>query len=535
MGVIPLSVGTGLLPDGTQNGGARFMIEQALSAGGFGITYKCRDLQFEDLCVVKELALGEIVGRDTTSGTLVPISGRERDVAYWVDKVVREARLLNRIRHEGVVTVRAAWAERGTAFYAMDFVEGEELIARPRAGWDWAVWSSVITKLYDALDAIHATGLVHSDIKPSNILVRPTGQPVLIDFGTARTSEDLRKTHLTSVAFTPGYAAPELEIKERAGEVGAWSDLYSMGMTVMGLFITHPGLDGHPVEARMRETLLRHAASADLYGKDLERSLVAAGVPHAWASALIACVAVEPKQRPQSVAALRALVGDGGVVRTATSSSPYSSVDSSAVATNEPAYDPFIRGPLSAEVGPEFAPEFAPESASAPSFDRPAPQPLIPSIQALTPEEREVYLASSATVGRRLLAGGLDLLLVGACAAIYASDAPDAASMGSMLLFGLLVMNGVTLARSAQTLGQLFVGLVLLRVDDGSRAGTFLSIARAVFPFCILWLPYYAGLVLLAASLLPLLRRPGLSLIDDAVGTLVADQRRAKLQLALGG
>ena len=133
-------------------------------------------------------------------------------------------------------------------------------------------------------------------------------------------------------------------------------------------------------------------------------------------------------------------------------------------------------------------------------------------------------------MGRRLLAGGLDLLLVGACAAIYASDAPDAASMGSMLLFGLLVMNGVTLARSAQTLGQLFVGLVLLRVDDGSRAGTFLSIARAVFPFCILWLPYYAGLVLLAASLLPLLRRPGLSLIDDAVGTLVADQRRAKLR-----
>ena len=57
MGVIPLSVGTGLLPDGTQNGGARFMVEQALSAGGFGITYKCRDLQFEDLCVVKELAL----------------------------------------------------------------------------------------------------------------------------------------------------------------------------------------------------------------------------------------------------------------------------------------------------------------------------------------------------------------------------------------------------------------------------------------------------------------------------------------------
>jgi hypothetical protein len=205
-------------------------------------------------------------------------------------------------------------------------------------------------------------------------------------------------------------------------------------------------------------------------------------------------------------------------------------VGSAAVATSEPTYDPFIRGPLSAEVGPEFVPE----SAAAPSFERAATQPLIPSIQELTPEEREVYLTSSATVGRRLLAGGVDLLLVGACAAIYGSDAPDAGSMGSMLLFCLLVVNGMTLARSAQTVGQLFLGLVLLRVDDGSRAGTFRSIVRAALPFFILWLPYYAGLVLLVASLLPLLWRPGLSLIDDAMGTLVADQRRAKLNLALG-
>jgi serine/threonine protein kinase/uncharacterized RDD family membrane protein YckC len=302
MAVIPLNAGAKLLPDGTQATGARFSVERVLSAGGFGITYLARDEQFDDTCVVKELAMGELVGRDTTGGTLQPLPGRQADVAYWVDKVVREARLLNRVRHEAVVTVRAAWQERGTAYYAMDHIDGMEFPSRQTEGWTWNHCEPLFRRMLEGLQAIHAAGLVHSDIKPSNILVKRNGQPVFIDFGTARTGEEMGKTKLTTVAFTPGYAPPELESKDRGKEVGPWSDLYSLAMVFIGMFVTHPGLEGNPLESRMRETLARHAVGADPYNAGLRATMVSNGMSPPWADLLMACISVEPAGRPQSVA-----------------------------------------------------------------------------------------------------------------------------------------------------------------------------------------------------------------------------------------
>ena len=303
MAVIPLAAGTGLLPDVTVPTGSRFEVARTLSAGGFGIAYLAHDRQFDDLCVVKELALTEIVARDTTAGTLVPLPGRTADVAYWVEKVVREARLLNRIRHEAIVTVRAVWQERGTAYYAMDHIDGVEFPAKPGAGWDWKTCEPVFRKMLEGLEAIHASGLVHSDIKPSNILISRSGQPVFIDFGTARTGEEMGKTKLTTVAFTPGYAPPELESRDRGKEVGPWSDLYSLAMVFIGLFAIHPGLEGSPLESRMRETLARHSAGADPYNEALKSQLRAAGMPHVWVEMVMDCVALDPSRRPRSVAA----------------------------------------------------------------------------------------------------------------------------------------------------------------------------------------------------------------------------------------
>jgi serine/threonine protein kinase len=272
-----------------------------LSAGGFGITYLAQDFQFDDTCVVKELAMGEIAGRDTMTGALEPLPGREQDVAYWVDKVVREARLLNRIRHEAVVSVRAVWQERGTAYYAMDHIDGVEFPSGREEGWTWAHCEPLFCRMLEGLRAIHAAGLVHSDIKPSNILVKRDGQPVFIDFGTARTGEEMGKTRLTTVAFTPGYAPPELESKDRGKEVGPWSDLYSLAMVFIGLFATHPGLEGSPLESRMRETLARHSAGADPYNEGVRATMVSNGMSKLWADLLMACISVDPAGRPQSV------------------------------------------------------------------------------------------------------------------------------------------------------------------------------------------------------------------------------------------
>ena len=378
MAVIPIQPGTRLLPDATQPSGARFIIDKTLSAGGFGITYLASDAQFEDRCVIKELALGELMGRDTERGTLVAVNGREGDVDYWVEKVVREARLLNRVRHEGVITVRAAWKERGTAYYAMDFIEGEEVLTEPRAGWDWPAWRPVVERMYAALGAIHAQGLIHSDIKPSNILVRPTGYPVFIDFGTARTSEDLRKTRLTTVAFTPGYAPVELESRDKAGDVGPWSDLYSLAMTVIGLFVVHPGLDGGPMEARMRDAIAQHAPASDPYIAGFADKLVAAGVPRGWAEMLVASVQPDHRNRPRSVEDALELAQRGSAT-----ASPQSTpaADSASVAAT-----PKVEPTPTAEVAPVAATskvEAAPILAAAQAAPLPVSAPTAKSTSNL--------------------------------------------------------------------------------------------------------------------------------------------------------
>jgi hypothetical protein len=199
-----------------------------------------------------------------------------------------------------VVPIRATWRENGTAYFAMDFIDGIELPAEPTAGAGWATWETVARKFLTALGAIHAAGLVHGDIKPANILVDRAGNPVIIDFGTARSAEDAKKTKLTTLAMTPGYCPPELAVRDRAKEMGPWSDLYSWALTVMGLVIRHGGIDGAPLDTSARTALAKHGHSDAGIGAETAGALRAAGVPESWVQALMACVALEPSARPQS-------------------------------------------------------------------------------------------------------------------------------------------------------------------------------------------------------------------------------------------
>jgi len=298
MPIAPLSSGLQLHADATSPGVGRFVIERPLSAGGFAITYLARDQQFDDRCVIKELAIDQLMVRSGTN--MVPLPDREDDVAIWVQKVQKEAQVLHRLRTSGVVPIRATWRENGTAYFAMDFIDGIELPAEPTAGAGWATWETVARKFLTALGAIHAAGLVHGDIKPANVLVDRAGNPVIIDFGTARSAEDAKKTKLTTLAMTPGYCPPELAVRDRAKEMGPWSDLYSWALTVMGLVIRHGGIDGAPLDTSARTALAKHGHSDAGIGGETAVALRAAGVPESWVQALMACVALEPSARPKS-------------------------------------------------------------------------------------------------------------------------------------------------------------------------------------------------------------------------------------------
>jgi hypothetical protein len=270
------------------------------------------------------------------------------------------------------------------------------VLTEPRAGWDWNAWRPVVERMYAALGAIHAQGLIHSDIKPSNILVRPTGYPVFIDFGTARTSEDLRKTRLTTVAFTPGYAPVELESRDKAGDVGPWSDLYSLAMTVMGLFVVHPGLDGGPMEARMRDAIAQHAPASDPYIAGFADKLVAAGVPRGWAEMLVASVQPDYRNRPKSVEDALAMAKEA-----VAAAAPVQSVPVPEVA-------PVVATPMVEAAAAEIAPVVATpqvEAAPAPATAQAAPLAVSAPTAKSTSSRNVLIFILLVAIGMALLFG----------------------------------------------------------------------------------------------------------------------------------
>ena len=293
-----------LHPDATSPGGCRFILERQLSAGGFAITYLARDQQFRDRCVIKELAIDQLMSRSGLA--MLPLPGRADEVASWLDKAQEEAVTLHRLRNAGVVPVRATWRENGTAYFAMDFIDGIELPAQPMQGVTWSTWEPVARKLLTALGAIHEAGLIHGDIKPENVLVTREGRPIVIDFGTARTSGEARTSRLATAAMTPGYCPPELAVRNRADELGPWSDLYSWAITVMGLAVRHQGVDGRPLDANARVALALHGIADGGLGASTAGALREAGLSSEWVAALMSCVALDPKKRPASVEALLA-------------------------------------------------------------------------------------------------------------------------------------------------------------------------------------------------------------------------------------
>jgi len=196
----------------------RFEIRCRLGLGGFGAVY-----QAYDPVLAREVALK------------VPHPGRfenDEDKA----RVLREAKASARLHHPHIVPVYDAGGDGQSFYIASAFVEGETLehkaTQQPLPYRDIA---RIVMKLADALEHAHSLGIVHRDVKPSNIMLDQRGEPMLMDFGTARMAEsDSMLTHDGTVLGTPAYMAPE-QAKGRQDHVGPASDQYSLGVVLYRL------------------------------------------------------------------------------------------------------------------------------------------------------------------------------------------------------------------------------------------------------------------------------------------------------------
>jgi serine/threonine protein kinase len=158
-------------------------------------------------------------------------------------RFVREARAAREVRHRHLVGVLDAGESDGRAWLALEFVAGRPLDARLRDGGPLPAADAIrmAAEIGSALDAIHAAGLVHRDVKPANILFDAAGHSRLTDFGLATGADYSVITQPGKVLGTMDYLAPELI---RGEPPGPGSDLYALGCAVYECFAGHPPFGG---------------------------------------------------------------------------------------------------------------------------------------------------------------------------------------------------------------------------------------------------------------------------------------------------
>lgn len=225
------------LAHGTTLFHGKYKIERFISAGGFGNTYEAIDTSFEERVAIKELFIKGICDRaDNSNDVNISITDNRATFDAHLDHFKKEARRLRGIQHKNIVSVRDLFEENGTAYYVMDFIDGESL--QNKVGNAGVLGEEQVTKylfqIFDALKCVHTKGIWHLDIKPGNIMIDNEDNAVLIDFGASKQVKDVNGNTMTttsSMALTPGFSSTE-QMEQNIDKFGPWTDLYSLGATI---------------------------------------------------------------------------------------------------------------------------------------------------------------------------------------------------------------------------------------------------------------------------------------------------------------
>ncbi len=263
-----------------------YRIEKPLSSGGFSIVYLARD-EAGTPFAIKEYLPSALPLR--TEGVEVTITD-ESNLAIFrhgLKCFFEEGRALAMISHANVVRVENFFRANETCYMVMQYVRGRTLqfhIQRNRQEMTEAFIRRLFAHLMNGLREVHTNKLLHLDIKPANIFISMEGRPVLLDFGAARITLSEEAMKLKPM-YTAGFAAPE-HYRFKPGELGPWSDIYSVGATLYTCIAGTPPQAGDQREEKDRmiplRTLARQSYSDELF--DIVES----------------CLAVDWLKRPQT-------------------------------------------------------------------------------------------------------------------------------------------------------------------------------------------------------------------------------------------
>lgn len=211
---------------------ARYRILKQIGRGGSGVVYQARDeRQAGRLVAVKQIQLARLSPRDMLQAT---------------DSYNREITLQQGLRHKGIPRLSQHFTDAENWYLVMEYIQGETLEERlkqsPQGTLPLLEVLKIAIQLCDILAYLHGEGVIFRDVKPANIILTPSRQVYLIDFGIAR-RYDTRKFRDTMPLGSPGYAAPE---QYGTAQSNAQTDIYGLGATLLTL-LSGKDLTDYPV------------------------------------------------------------------------------------------------------------------------------------------------------------------------------------------------------------------------------------------------------------------------------------------------
>ena len=261
--------------DDPPEGWTRYTVERILGEGGMGVVYQAHDPSLERI-----VALKFIRGNDEKL--------RER--------LLREARAQARIEHDNVCKIYEVGEVQGRSFIAMQYIDGAPLNQLAH-GMIPEQKVTIIAQVAEALHAAHQLGIIHRDVKPSNIMVeqRKDGsfRPYLMDFGIAR-ELDAPILTLTEVLGTPHFMSPE-QVLGRHDLIDRRTDIYSLGAALYSIIVGRTPHQG----STPAELLFQISKDDPTAPRKLNPN-----IPPDLETIIVKCMAKEPQYRYQSARAL---------------------------------------------------------------------------------------------------------------------------------------------------------------------------------------------------------------------------------------
>jgi WD40 repeat protein/tRNA A-37 threonylcarbamoyl transferase component Bud32 len=219
-----------------------------IARGGMGVVFRARQVKLNRTVALKVIAAGELAS------------------PRMVERFRTEAESAARLEHPNIVPILEVGHQDGWHFFSMRLIEGgtlgDRLKAKPFTPEEAA---KLLIKIARAVHHAHQHGVLHRDLKPTNILLDTQGEPHLTDFGLAKTSEEGRElTRSMAVLGTPAYMSPEQALGQTR-DVTVGADVYGLGAVLYELLTGHP-----PFSAGSTPALLRQIIEDDVpaFGKD---------------------------------------------------------------------------------------------------------------------------------------------------------------------------------------------------------------------------------------------------------------------------